>query len=295
VSPDHPGEALGIVAGGGSLPRIVAEAARAAGWRPVVVRIGDGIGDDWSGYDGGAFAWGRTGDAIACMRASGVRRLVYCGTVSKRPDFRSLLPSVRTLLRLPAALRIVRGGDDRLLRTLTRYLEREGFEVLAVQEIAPRLLAPQGQLGHRAPRSDEAAALSLAAQAARQLGKLDIGQAVVASDNRVIALEGIEGTRAMLARVAELKAGGKIGKREHCALVKSVKPQQDQRFDLPSIGVATIEEAATAGISAIGVTAGRSLILGLDDVIAAADRHDIALVGLVDEAVPDIIPSGEHN
>lgn len=284
---------MGIVAGGGSLPRIVAQAAGAAGWRPVIVRIGDGLVDDWTGFDGGAFAWGRTGDAIAYMKAEGVHRLVFCGTISKRPDFRSLLPSLRTLLRLPAALRIVRGGDDRLLRTLSRYLEHEGFTVVAVQEIAPDLLTPEGSLARRAPRTDEIAAFSLAQEATRRLGELDIGQAAVASRDRVIALEGIEGTRAMLLRVAEFKANGRIGRGERCALVKSVKPQQDRRFDLPSIGLATIEEAANAGISAIGVTAGRSLILGIEDVISAADRNDMSLVGLADDKASDLAGSGE--
>ncbi len=283
LAPDRPGDPLGLVAGGGSLPRLVAEAARVSGWRVIVVRIGDGMADDWSGYEGGAYPWGRTGDAIAYMKSCGVRRMVFCGTVSHRPDFRSLIPSFQTLIRLPAALKIVRGGDDRLLRALSRYMERQGFEMLAVQDIVPQLLTPGGTLTRRMPDADEEQALVLAARAAGRLGELDIGQAVVASRDRVIALEGIEGTREMLQRVADLKTRGRIGRSERCVLVKSVKPAQDERFDLPSIGGATIEEAAAAGITVIGATAGRSLVLGIDDVLEAAEAAGIAIVGLEED------------
>ncbi|HEX2020422.1 MAG TPA: UDP-2,3-diacylglucosamine diphosphatase LpxI [Aurantimonas sp.] len=288
MEPGRPGEPLGILAGGGSLPRIVADAALQAGWSPLVVRIGDGVLDDWTGFDGEAFAWGRSGDAIAYLKRRQVRRVVFCGTVTKRPDFRSLIPSLRTLVRLPSAIRMVRGGDDRLLRAVSRYLERDGFAMLAVQEIVPELLAPAGLLSRRAPGEDEARAMAIALAAARRLGELDIGQAVAASAERVIALEAVEGTREMVARVGDLRRRGRITPSERCVLVKSVKPQQDARFDLPSIGAATIAEAAAAGISAIGVTAGRSLILGLEDVVAAADESGIALVGLVDEAEDEI-------
>ena len=285
---DQPEDVLGIVAGGGELPRIVADAALAQKRGPVViVRIADAIDEDWSAYDSRPFAWGRVGNAIAYMKSRGVKRLVYCGTVTRRPDFRSLMPSFATLRIMPSVLAIVRGGDDRLLRSLTRYLEtKHGFALAGVQDIVPSLLTPLGPLTHRHPDKPEAAAFVLGAKAALRLGELDIGQAVVASSDRVIALEGIEGTRNMLERVADLRRAGRIGKSERCVLVKMKKPAQDERFDLPSIGVATIEEAAAAGITAIGISAGHSLLLGLDDVVAAARRHDIALVGLASEAPP---------
>ncbi len=282
---DQSQDALGIVAGGGELPRIVADAALADGrGAVVVVQIADAIDEDWSTYDSRPFAWGRVGDAIAYMKTRGVKRLVFCGTVTKRPDFRSLMPSLKTLRIMPSVLNIVRGGDDRLLRSLTRFLETShGFTLVGVQDIVPRLLTPLGALTRRPPNGAESAALVLGAKAALRLGELDIGQAVVASNDRVIALEGIEGTKVMLERVADLRRAGRIGKSERCVLVKMKKPVQDERFDLPSIGVSTIEEAATAGITAIGVSAGHSLILGLDEVVAAASRHGIALVGLASQ------------
>ncbi|MEX6507623.1 LpxI family protein [Jiella sp. M17.18] len=285
MEPEAHGQPIGIVSGGGSLPRIVAEGARAKGWRPVMVLLADARPADWTGFDGRSFPWGRAGDAIDHLKRSGVRHVVFAGTVSQRPDFRALIPSFRTLIRLPDALRIVRGGDDRLLRTLGRYLERQGFQMLAVQDIVPALIAPEGVLGGVSPDPMQARALRVADEAARMLGSLDIGQAVVASPERVVAVEAVEGTREMLQRVADLRARKRLHRSERCVLVKTVKPQQDLRFDLPSIGAATIAEAAAAGIGAIGLTAGRSLILGIDEVVAAADAAAIALVGLPDRAV----------
>ncbi|NDW04233.1 LpxI family protein [Jiella pacifica] len=280
MEPRFPGEPLGLIAGGGRLPRIVAEAARARGFTPIVVRIADAIDDDWDGFAGAYYSWGRVGDAVRFMKASGVSRVVACGTVSKRPDFRSIVPSFRTLVMLPTAFRVVRGGDDRLLRNVATFLKAEGLEPLAVQDVAPRLLAPQGPIAGRQPDAAEERALSLALRVAQTLGSLDVGQAVVASQERVIALEAAEGTRDMLHRVADLKTRGRIGRGERLVLVKAVKPQQDERFDLPSIGVSTIREAESAGIGAIGVTAGKSLIIDYEALVRAADEASVAVVGL---------------
>ncbi|ORE98108.1 UDP-2,3-diacylglucosamine diphosphatase LpxI [Aurantimonas sp. 22II-16-19i] len=281
MEPRFPGEPLGLIAGGGRLPRIVAEAARARGFTPIVVRIADAEGDDWTGFCGGYFSWGRTGDAVRFMKASGVTRVAACGTVSRRPDFRSILPSLRTLIMLPTAFRIVRGGDDRLLRNVAAFLKAEGLEPVAVQDVEPRLLAPPGAIAGRRADAAERAALGLGLRAAEALGKLDVGQAVVASQERVIALEAAEGTREMLHRVAELKSRGRIGRGERLVLVKAVKPGQDERYDLPSIGASTIVEAEEAGIGAIGVTAEKSLLIDYEALVAAATQANIAVVGLV--------------
>lgn len=275
------GERLGILAGGGSLPSVVARGALKKGYQPLFARFGDGTGISRdTTFEGRDFAWGEAGNAIVWLRKMQVRRVVFCGTISRRPDFRALVPSWQTLKRLPAALSIVRGGDDRLLRNLARYLERQGFTLLPVQAVAPELLTPEGTLTRRVPDAQEWSALESARRAAFALGHLDAGQAVVASNERIVALEGIEGTREMMRRVADLQKRGRIHGSERLVLVKAVKPDQDHRFDLPSIGMRTIDEAVEAGISAVGLSAGASLILDYDDVIAAANRAMIALVGL---------------
>lgn len=279
VGPSFPSEPLCVIAGGGDLPRVVAEAAVRHGWAPSFLAIGDGIGLDRSPFASRAMPWGQLGDAVSALKADGVRRLVLCGTVSVRPDFRTILPSFRTLALLPQIFKVIRGGDDSMLRAAAKAFEARGFELLAVQEIAPEILMPEARLSRTAPTPDEAAALKRGFEASAILGALDVGQAVVASKDRVIALEGIEGTREMLSRVADLRRRGRIGKSERCVLVKGVKPGQDLRFDLPSIGVSTIEEAASAGLSGIGLSAGRALVIGLDDVVAAADEAGLFLLG----------------
>ena len=279
IAPRFPGEPLGIIAGGGNLPRLVAEQARLHGWTPKILSVGDGIGAEWLPEDAWPMAWGRLGNAFGHLKERGVSRLVLCGTVSVRPDFRSILPSLKTLAMLPQIFRVIRGGDDNLLRNAARAFEQRGFELVAVQEILPELLMPAGAVGATSPTEIDRVALRRGFEAAGVLGALDVGQAVVASTDRVIALEGIEGTREMLQRVADLRRRGRIGSREHCVLVKGVKPGQDLRFDLPSIGVATIEEAAEAGLVGIGLSAEHALVIGIDDVTAAARARGIFLWG----------------
>ncbi|MEF2073234.1 LpxI family protein [Consotaella aegiceratis] len=279
MAPDFDREPLGVIAGGGALPVIVAQHAAEAGWSPLIVAVGDGRQHDWSAFTHADISWNRVGDAMAYLRSHKVRRLVLCGTISVRPDFRSMVPSLRTLALLPEILRLMRGGDDTLLRACARAFGRRGFEVVGVHEIVPELLMPDGLLTARGPSPAEEKALARAFEAAAGLGLLDIGQAVVASAERVIALEGIEGTREMLQRVADLRRRGKIGSKEACVLVKSIKPQQDRRFDLPSIGPSTVAEAAASGLGGIGLTAGGALIIQADEVVAEAERYRLFVVG----------------
>ena len=282
VAPSCADEPLGIIAGGGDLPRLVAEQAVLHGWTPIVLAVGDGIGAGWLPADSWAMAWGKLGDAFGHLKARGVRRIVMCGTVSIRPDFRSILPSFKTLAMLPQIFQVIRGGDDNLLRAAAKAFEGRGFEMVAVQEILPELLMPEGPVTGLAPNELDLAALRRGFEAAKMLGVLDVGQAVVASRDRVIALEGIEGTQEMLARVADLRRRGRVSRQEHCVLVKGVKPGQDLRFDLPSIGTATIAQAAEAGLAGIGLSAGHALVIGVDDVIAAARAEGMFLVGWPD-------------
>lgn len=279
LKPDTPGEPLGIAAGGGILPRIVADASAAAGWSPHILAVADGIDAPWKPYVSRPMPWGQLGDGLRWLRTAGVRRLVLCGTVSARPDFRSILPSFRTLMMLRQIFSVIRGGDDSLLRAAAKTFEARGFEIVGVQSIVPSLLSYAGLIAGPSPSVGEEAAAERGFAAALALGALDIGQAVVASRDRVIALEGIEGTREMLGRVANLKRRGRIGRGERCVLVKRCKPNQDARFDLPSIGVSTVEEAAEAGLAGIALSAGEALLLGVDDIAAAARRHGVFVVG----------------
>lgn len=280
VGPDRPGEPLGIVAGGGLLPHLVAAGAKEAGWTPFVIAIADGVRADYGCWEHVNLAWSKTGDVFRILKARAIRRIVFCGTISVRPDYRSFVPSWRTLAMLPEILAMVRGGDDSLLRGVSAAFARRGVEVIGVQAILPRLLTPAGALTSRQPSERERLALHRAAQSARALGLMDIGQAVIASPDRVIALEGIEGTEETLKRVAALRRDNRIGRGEPCVLFKAFKPQQDERFDLPSIGVETVQQAKAAGLKGIGMTAQRSLLIGSVDILAAAEEAGLFLVGL---------------
>lgn len=278
--PRRPLEPFGIIAGGGRLPHILADAVSALGWFPVLALVGDADPLEWDQRTARTFRWGETGDVVPYLRKHSVRHVAFCGTVTKRPDYRAILPTLRTLAMLPEIFGIMTGGDDRLLRAVSTSFERRGFQLHAVHEMAPEILMPAGPITRRTPDELETAALKLGSDAAERLGALDVGQAAVASQDRVIALEGIEGTREMLVRVGDLRARGRIAKSERCVLVKTVKPQQDRRFDLPSIGLQTVTEAKTAGLVGIGLSAGASLVLGREDVVTAADEAGLFLTGL---------------
>lgn len=283
LRPAEPGERIGIVAGGGTLPALVAREAERLGWRPFIVAIADGRQASWGDWESIALHWGQTGDVFGHLRRRGIRTLIFAGTISVRPDYRSIWPSWQTLRMLPELFVMTQGGDDSLLRAVAGAFERRGFSVVGVQAIAPTLLLPRGDLtgSGRWPRHREA--IQRAERAAMQLGLLDIGQAVVASADRVIAMEGIEGTREALLRVAELRKRGRIGKAETCVLFKAFKPQQDSRFDLPSIGVETIAQAAEAGLVGIAMSAERSLVIEPQKVAEAATRAGLFVLGLEQE------------
>ena len=279
VRPNRPDDRLGIVAGGGALPALLAEEAQRLGWRPVLIAIADGRQCDWGKWDHISLPWSRTGDVFEHLRRRAVRKIVFAGTMSVRPDYRSMIPSWPTLKMLPEIFRMTRGGDDSLLRALARAFERRGLEVVSVQAIMPELLLPPGNLTSVDVNARQGAAIERARIAATQLGLLDIGQAVVASADRVIALEGIEGTREMLLRVSDLRQRKRIGASESCILFKAFKPQQDSRFDLPSIGVETIEQAKQAGLAGIVMTAGRSLVIEPQKVAQAAQAAGLFVLG----------------
>jgi len=229
---------------------------------------------DTATVDGVDHAWvrlGAGGKAIDLLHSHGVERLVMAGRIRK-PKFSQLMPDARTLKFLLGGL--LNKGDDRLLTAIIRTLEGdEGFTFAGVHEEMPELLAPEGVLGCISPDEDGARAMSTAIQAALDLGSQDLGQAAVAGDGRVLALEDRNGTDAMLNSLMGNSAA------QGCVLAKMCKPGQEQRADLPTIGVATIENAAAVGLQGLVVEAGASLIIDRAAVIKAADRLGLFLVG----------------
>jgi DUF1009 family protein len=273
---------LAIIAGGGLLPRYVADAARARGENPYILALTDESGEDWSGFDHQVISIGNYAGIGAAFRAKGIGRAVLSGSVRRRPEWRDIHAPFKALLALQSVVRtLLKGGDDAVLKMVIRLIESEGVRVVGAHDIVPNLLGSEGPLGAVAPDAAAEADIAAAAAAALALGRLDVGQGAVALGGRVVALEGAEGTDAMLERVAQLRASGRISARRKGVLVKLCKPDQDLRADLPSIGVETLRRARAAGLAGVAVEAGRSLVLEREALVEDADAHGLFVTGIV--------------
>jgi DUF1009 family protein len=273
-APATEGGPLGILAGGGELPRRLIAACRAQA-RPCFVVAIEGQAEPDTVTDT-PHAWaplGAAGHILDQLRGAGVRDLVLAGKI-RRPSLLELKLDAKGAA-LVARIGLHALGDDGLLRGVVAEFEREGFHVVAAQDVLRSLPAPPGVLGRVAP--DDQARLDIARgiQVARALGAADVGQSVVVQQGLVLGVEAIEGTDALLARTAGLRRDGPGG-----VLIKLAKPAQDRRVDLPTIGVTTVENAAAAGLAGIAVEAGATLVLDLEGVVAAADAAGLFVEGL---------------
>ncbi len=272
---------LAIIAGAGALPHHVAEAARRQGEDPFIIALSREADSDWTGFDHSTLAIGDFAAISRTFAEEGIDRVVLSGAVQRRPEWRDIRPTLKTLAKVPSVLRtLVSGGDDAVLRMAIELIEASGARVIGAHEVVPDLLAEAGPIGIHAPADEDRPDIAAGIAAADALGALDVGQGAIAVGGRVVALEGAEGTDAMLARVAALKADGRVPARRRGVLVKLCKPQQDERADLPSIGPSTVAGAEAAGLSGIAVEAGRALVLERSEVVEAADRCGLFIIGI---------------
>jgi UDP-2,3-diacylglucosamine hydrolase len=265
---------LGIIAGGGGLPRHLVDACRAAG-RTVFVLALEGAADPAT-VAGVAHAWCRLGAAargLSLLRENNVTELVLAGGL-RRPSLASLRPDWRAA-KLFARIGYRALGDDGLLSAIVGEFEREGFRVIGADQLLAAGLAPEGVLGTLRPDAQGLADIEHAHRLARALGALDVGQAVVVQQGLVLGIEAIEGTDELLRRCAGLRREGPGG-----VLVKVEKPGQERRADRPTIGPHTVTLAAAAGLRGIAVEAGVTIILDRDEVIAAAEQAGLFVVGI---------------
>ena len=263
---------VAIIAGNGLLPINVAEALEAAGNAPFLVPLRGEADPLLYKYEHQEIAIVEFAKLVRSMKAAGVERVVLAGGVTSRPHVSDLKFDWPTLRAVPYVLRALGQGDDALLRAFIGLLESFGFIVVGAHEVVPSLLSPFPAqiLTRKASDIRERHNIELAMESALRLGDLDVGQGAIAVGGRVVALEGVEGTDQMIERVRELRAAGRIPRRGG-VLVKMAKPQQEERADLPAIGISTVENAVKAGLSGIVVEAGRTFILGFSETIAAAD------------------------
>jgi UDP-2,3-diacylglucosamine hydrolase len=267
---------LGILAGAGELPLRIIAACRAAD-RPFFVLAFEGSADP-AATQGVPHAWirlGAAGEGLRILRENGVAELVMAGGV-KRPSVLQLRPDWRTA-KFFARIGYRALGDDGLMKAVIHELEQvEGFRVVGLDTILGASLAPEGPIGRNAPDEQARHDIAHGFRIVRALGALDIGQAVVVQQGLVLGVEAIEGTDALIARCAGLKRDGPGG-----VLVKGMKPGQERRVDLPTIGARTVTAAAAAGLRGIAVEAGSTILVDRAAIAAAADRAELFVIGVV--------------
>ncbi|AMN53339.1 phosphatidate cytidylyltransferase [Labrenzia sp. CP4] len=272
---------LALIAGNGSLPCQIAEALSSAGREFRIIAIKGEADERTRAQADTELGWGEIGRLYKFLKKTGCRDVLLIGGVSRRPDFTSILGDLGTLKRLPTIIRALAGGDDSLLTKVIRLFEVEGYRVVGIKDVAPQLLASSGVLGKVQPNQGDWRDAELALRATEKLGELDIGQAAIAVGGRVVALEGAEGTDAMLQRCAELKRIGRIRcKGRAGVLVKTAKPNQDLRVDLPTVGPMTIDLAAAAGLAGIAVEASGALIAEKEETLRKADNAGLFVIGI---------------
>jgi UDP-2,3-diacylglucosamine hydrolase len=281
ASPAPISSPVGLIAAGGAMPFAVADSLAARGIDVVLFALRGAC--DPARVARFRHHWisvGQLGRAFKLFRAEGCRDLVFIGSLV-RPALSEIRLDWGTLRVLGQVWAAFRGGDDHLLSGIGRILERDGFRMIGIKDVAPDLLVPEGCLTRTTP--DEAAAADIAKgrEVIHALSPFDIGQAAVVIDGHVVAVEDIEGTDGLLARVARLREQGRIrSSAKRGVLVKAPKSGQDLRFDLPTIGLRTIEGAATAKLAGLAVVAGNTLIADPQAVIQAADSAGLFVAGI---------------
>ena len=272
---------IGLIAGGGVLPFAVADSLIARNISPTLFAL-QGFCDPKAV---GRFRhhWisiGQLGRLMRLLRAENCRELVFIGALVRPAlsDIRLDWGTIRVMRSIWAAFR---GGDDHLLSGIAGIFERDGFRMVGIRDVAPDLLMPVGCLTRAEPDQTTAADIARGREVLRAISPFDIGQAAVVIDGHVVAMEDIEGTDALLARVARLRADGRIrAKAGRGVLVKAPKSGQDLRFDLPTLGPRTVEGAAAAGLAGIAIVAGQTIVAEPQAMLEAADRAGVFVTGL---------------
>jgi len=271
---------IGLLAGSGRFPIHFAEKARAVGRSVVCVGIRHEAAPELAGLVH-RFYWtgvARIGRTIRCFRREGVKRVVMAGKLQKadivhRPwRLFSLLPDWRTFRTF--LMRSRDNRDDALLLAVIDEFARDGLTFDSALDLCPELLVRPGVLTKRAPSAREEGDIAFGWTLAKEMGRLDVGQSVAVKERSALAVEAIEGTDAAIARAGALcRSGGFV-------VVKVAKPQQDMRFDVPTVGCQTVETMHRAGGRVLAVEAGKTILLDEVDTVALADRYGIAIVAI---------------
>ena len=265
-------ECLAIIAGNGSYPHAMARGARAAGVKRIVAcAFENETSEDLAGLVD-QIEWmrvGQLGRMLRFLKASGARQAVMSGQIAPKNLF-DLRPDIKALLLLG---KLRERNAESIFGAIADSMQEAGVELIAATSYMEEALAPSGLVAGPAPSRKTLADLEFGMRIAKETSRLDIGQTVVVKRGTVLAVEAFEGTNAAVLR------GGQLGKKE-ASMVKVSKPRQDLRFDVPVIGPVTIQIAAEAMLTAVGVEAGKTLLLERERLGQLAASHSISVVGL---------------
>ena len=263
----------GMLAGNGRFPMLALESARRLGIEVVVIGIEEEAAPEVvaAGLKSYTISLGALSKLIDICRTEGITQLMMCGQVKHTKIFSAIRPDWR-LIKLLTSLESK--NTDALIGAVARVLKDEGIELVDSTLLLKDLLAPVGVLTKRKPSSDEAKELDYGRRIANSLADFDIGQSVVISDRACVALEAMEGTDAILRRAAELTGGTPL------RLVKSSRRRQHLLFDVPVLGLDSVDVMKQTKTTAASFDAGRTLLLDRDQLIARANEYGIALIGV---------------
>jgi DUF1009 family protein len=275
------GQKLGLIAGNGSFPLLLLEAARAQGAEVVVAAIKEETSPQIEQRGAAAVHWlslGELGKLIDTFKREGIQTAVMAGQVKHKQIFSSIRPDWRLAKVL---FSLGTRNTDSLIGAVAKVLEDEGIHLISSTSFLEPLLAKPGVLSRRQPTEAEMRNVEYGRAVARHLAQYDIGQTVVIAESACVAVEAMEGTDTTILRAGEImrSAGTESSVLSRAlTVVKVAKPNQDMRFDVPVIGLKTIATMQTAGASCLAVDAERCLLLEGDKIIAAADEAGIAVV-----------------
>lgn len=274
---------IGLIAGNGKFPLLVLDAARTKGLSVVVAAIKEETSPEIERHGASEVHWlslGELSKLIDTFKTAGVSRAIMAGQVKHKQIFSSIKPDWRLAKLL---LSLTTRNTDSLIGAVTKVLGDEGISLMSSTDLLEPMLASEGVLTQRGPSDAEQTNITYGRAVAHHLARFDIGQTVVIAETACVAVEAMEGTDATILRAGEIMKSPGLGKEpsilsRSLTVVKVAKPNQDMRFDVPVVGIHTIETMQSAGATCLALDAGRCLMMDRDAVLAAANQAGICIV-----------------
>lgn len=278
---------IGVIAGTGDLPKIIAKDARERGIKVITIALENLASSDLSKFSD-EIKWinvGKLGEMIDTLKEFDVKEAIMAGKVSKTLLYKSkITPDLRAVKLL---FSLKDKSDDSILNAITKELEKEGIHIIDTTAFSPHLLTPEGVLTDDPPTMDEWKDIEFGWKIAKEIGKLDIGQTVVVKDQAVMAVEAIEGTDEAIIRGGKLSGEGAV-------VVKVSKPHQDMRLDVPVVGLDTLRSMIDIRARVLAVEAQKSMLISRERFAKEAEDAGISVVGISHEKILKKISHGKY-